>query len=757
MNADVIASGWSVGHAQTDADDTEAILTLIDREIFALQNKRNATLSSEETAALDRKLAEKLAARQSAGADTAKASTTMATRNVYSDLGTAAFITPRSTEAMLVVAGYSPKGSAEDALRDTHVFSTCKGGLYKVSFAVHSNVRALSKIKKDVYSLGMSNLHFPVSSLKLSVSVAPAAANASSAVHDFSTTPSGHHTVTSRATSVDVNVKLPPSKTFEMKWRMLGSADAKAEESAAQGKREQQAGGGGNTTRNTRKVETAPITVRHEALHSIEEGNLVQSVHYIKYNLDKEQTSFTETTVRIYPRDARVSGVSAHGLNAWNVKPAAGSDDFTTLHLSFNGALSEAILLRVHVELDFTSSVERGDAQQLAVPKLVCMNVLRQSGFYAISKASSIEVHEASLPRGFYKMGIDELSESLRFRAASGPPLVLAYKYMSAAALTDGKGKEAASLMLSVRAHQQMAILDAIVENAHYDVGIMANGRSVHKLLMTVQNTKEQYLRITQLPLSTKVWSLMVNSVTVKPVMLTRPASEGAGILIPLLVGLPSDLSTKGGNVPKTSVELVYVSENGFLADERVSSYSTPSHPVRVMEASAPFIEDLPIQVLTVKVQFPEEYLSVFSPAPRTKDALEREVEKGHITEGMRTVLLKSAQCGSADITGPLPNGFSVSIPKPISHRKGRKVVPADYVFQEGEGQDDRDVEGQGSAGLKIDFKAGGRIYRFQRSLLEGAQARLQVFYEEKVEEVKKPAPPKKTWEKVQDYILKFF
>eukprot|EP00755_Sulcionema_specki_P013305 Sspe_Gene.53670::Locus_29644_Transcript_1_1_Confidence_1.000_Length_2849::g.53670::m.53670 len=264
----------------------------------------------------------------------------------------------------------------------------------------------------------------------------------------------------------------------------------------------------------------------------------------------------------------------------------------------------------------------------------------------------------------------------------------------------------------------------------------MENGRTVHKLVLRVQNTKEQYLRLHHLPQGAQVWSLSVNSVGVKPVVVRKGQGEcGESLLIPLLVGLPSTMAT-GTAIPKTSVEMVYASKNDFLTTqgkgECETTYAVGGEGVRVMDVTPPLVEGLPMEMLSVQVDFPENYHVFFSSSPRTAKALSA------LPSPLRAFVEGDAErppaerMGSpSDITGPVPH-FSSKLPTAISHRKGRKVVPKDYEFHDDGIQGDDEVR---SAGLKIEVGSRGTPFKFERMLLEGERATLHAAYLPKEDE----------------------
>eukprot|EP01060_Flectonema_neradi_P009987 TRINITY_DN1712_c0_g2_i2.p1 TRINITY_DN1712_c0_g2~~TRINITY_DN1712_c0_g2_i2.p1 ORF type:complete len:916 (+),score=182.90 TRINITY_DN1712_c0_g2_i2:49-2796(+) len=738
LHAGTVVSNWEVEFSKAEDTETDTLLEMIDKDLYTLDVTNpfgDMTLVEKERDRLNDVLATKIAGWKGwSSSDPSPGTQSEGTTSIYQDVKSAVFTKCKSTEVILLTAPYSEK---EKDPQPTHVLSAINPGLYRVKFSAYTAVRSLSKIKQDSYSLSLSNLFFPVTELDLKVMH-----NTSSGegVHDFSSTPSGYHKISRVADGEVIRINVPVTQEIDMKWRNSippppePEIDSSQRESANKTKKHQQ---------QQQQQPLAQATVRHDALHSVEEGNLLQSTHFVKYNLDTEQASLTDTTIRIYPSKSRVTSVIGHGLSTWNYRQGGSNDSYSLLSLSFNSGIADTIMVQIGVELEFSD--DASEKQHLAIPKIVCENVIRQTGYYGITKASNIELHQKVLPRGITRVSIKDLSEPMRFKASSGPPLVLAYKYLSTSALVNDKKKAAdPELILTVKAHEQMAILDAIVENAFYKETVMENGRSVHKLLLIVQNTKEQYLRLHNLPSSMKVWSLNVNSVGVKPVLIGDHTSKSSkSILIPLLVGLPSDLANR--KPPKTSVEIVYASENDFLTRKTDSSSRTSAHHsedvsseddvIRTMSLTPPLVEALPIEHLSVLINFPEGYNTVFSSQNMKK--------LGGVPEELSNFVRNNKMEGTgADIIGPLKRGFTKKLPSPISHKKGKIVVPKEYKFGEHDGAGPGD---DASEGLSIEFEDVGTAHRFQRALLEDELVKLSVAYQQ-TREKKPPPPPTPSW-----------
>merc|ERR1712187_1082960 len=104
-------------------------------------------------------------------------------------------------------------------------------------------------------------------------------------------------------------------------------------------------------------------------------------------------------------------------------------------------------------------------------------------------------------------------------------------------------------VQLQVIKHEQVGVLEAVAESAFYEV-LMSEGQSMHRLMLKMQNSRKQYLKVCGVTPDARIWSLLVNSMPAKPVR----GSNGV-LLIPLLVGL-NGKSNEG--VQSTSVEMTY-------------------------------------------------------------------------------------------------------------------------------------------------------------------------------------------------------
>ena len=145
--------------------------------------------------------------------------------------------------------------------------------------------------------------------------------------------------------------------------------------------------------------------------------------------------------------------------------------------------------------------------------------MLRQAGTIGVIKVASVEVHERTT-HGLARADPTELSSQLRFQTDRA--IVLAYKYHTARH----------ALTISVINHEEMPVLKAVVDKLYYEA-LVVEDNTMHRMLMTLQTTGQmQYLRINNIPSDATIWSVLVNSIAVKP----SKGSEGTLLVQQVIV-----------------------------------------------------------------------------------------------------------------------------------------------------------------------------------------------------------------------------
>jgi len=428
------------------------------------------------------------------------------------------------------------------------VLATSVPGLYRITFSAYVFVHSA----RNLHSLSLNLVH-PISAARLSLKQD---AEKRIRVRELNITPAARYEVNEVDGSFDVAMRLPPTKTLEVKWRGVESGDSDWERMSPDGVSEKVA-----------EEEPLQVTATHDALHSIMDG-VVQSNHTLKFSVDSEQRALTSVRFVVHG-PARVTNLSGHGVLSWKASPGAddgsGAKHSTCVDVSFKTNLSsDTIIVLMSTELELGSD-------GFVVPSLVCQGVLRQTGSLAVVKMTDVEVHEREA-KGMAHVGVDELPTELK--AQTNRPIMFAYKYLTPQCKAE----------LRVVKHEQVNVLEAVAETAFYEV-LMSDGQSMHRLMLNMQNSRKQYLEVRGIPSDARLWSLLVNSKPAKPAR-----GEDGSLLIPLLVGVSGNSNDAA---QATSVELAYVLKRNSLGDKGVAHLAPPCL-------------DIPISTLLMEVQWPD-------------------------------------------------------------------------------------------------------------------------------------------------------
>eukprot|EP00927_Polykrikos_kofoidii_P061355 TRINITY_DN56190_c0_g1_i1.p1 TRINITY_DN56190_c0_g1~~TRINITY_DN56190_c0_g1_i1.p1 ORF type:complete len:733 (-),score=81.54 TRINITY_DN56190_c0_g1_i1:47-2245(-) len=436
-------------------------------------------------------------------------------------------------------------------------------GSYWIRFKVYVRVPK----NRNLHTLTLS-LVYPIAATTLSLQYGD---DAPRVIKELSVDPAAYYEVVEGKNQALINVRLPSTKTVEMKWRMSASSTKPAAfvTSAI----------GSDMEEDAKEEPAAQIAVLQNALHSVSE-NVLQSESTFKFTMDTPQ-SLNSVQINVLGA-ARVTSVTAYGLQTWRTArvsnislPGDGEDVFprpgTAVHVIFKSSvISKDVVVLISTELMFDVS-----SGHVELPLMVCKDVVRQMGTISVVKVASLEVYEHTA-QGVARAGVGEVPEHIR--GMTNRPIVLAYKFLS----------PHHSVNLSVLHHQEMRTLESVADSALYELLVTEN-QKMHILTLLVQNSQRQYMSVRDIPQNATLWSLRVNSLSTTPVR----GKDGV-LMVPLLVGTGGD-SNQAGLATKTSVELAWVSEQPDLGDNGTIVLSAP----RI---------DMPISALSVEVQFPEIY-----------------------------------------------------------------------------------------------------------------------------------------------------
>lgn len=509
------------------------------------------------------------------------------------------------------------------------VLGTNIPGRYRVSFKAYIFVHSVPA--RNLHSLCLNLLH-PVTTADLKLKHDTAARVS---IRDLSITPATRFSLEEDNDFLKVALCLPPTKTVEIKWRGVETSDLEWERACVDGEK---------------SVEEDPlqITASHDSLHTIMDG-VLQSNHALKLCVDSEQRALSRVRFAI-SGPSRITSVSGHGVTCWRASPLDGSaEPGTMVEVDFKSSLiSDNIIVLLNTELEISSDA-------FTIPSLICEGVLRQTGNLAVVKMANVEVHEHDA-RGMAKVSPDELPAELTCQTTR--PIMFAYKYLSPQ--TQAKFR--------IVQHDQVDVLDAVVETALYEV-LMSESQSMHRLMLNMTNSRQQYLEIQGIPADARLWSLLVNSKPAKPVR-----GENGNLLIPLLIGARSN---RDEGAQSASVELAYLVQQDPLGSEGSISLTPPRL-------------DVPISKLLVELQWPE-------------------VHELKFTGSIQPV-----------------RAFSYSLPKPVNHDVGTDVVELGFDFNKAPAY-------MPKAGVNVKIPRAGKSRRFEQLLVVDGGATLVVDYHTKV------------------------
>lgn len=530
-----------------------------------------------------------------------------------------------------------------------HTFVTNSSGRYRIHFRAFTHVRS----NRNLFTLQL-NLLYPLAHTRLRLHHDTTSAQ----IKELSVEPAAFSDVIKGNNWSDVYIRLPASKVVEVKWRVqVGPQTSKAKTNAT-------GAAAGSMEAEGEEVESAQAIVMHDSLHSIADG-ILQSEHTFKYQLDSAAQSLSTVEI-VVQNPARVSSVLAHGMQTWRTSAARNvvlpgqSGDVSASARNLSGTLvtvvfkssviSKEAIVKISTEQEF--DVEAGS---VALPVAICQGVLRQTGTLAVVKVANVEVYEQSAV-GVVRIGVDEIPSHIR--GGTGRPIVLAYKYLS----------PRHSVGISVIHHEELRTLEAVADTALHHV-LITDSQTMHTFSLLLQNMQRQYMEVRGIPDSATLWSLKVNSLDTKPVR----GRQGA-LMVPLLVGPQG--AAEGGLVPKTSIELAWLSTHDALGANGTLDLSPPQ-------------VDLPVSALSVEVQFPEGHVLNFTGSMQQVDK------------------------------------FSQRQPRVVNYETGQDITEAEFDFS----MPQKKHGSASKAGVKAKVPKMGSRHLFEKLLVINGSATLSVAY----------------------------
>ena len=158
------------------------------------------------------------------------------------------------------------------------------------------------------------------------------------------------------------------------------------------------------------------------------------------------------------------------------------------------------------------SEVKVGETRQITVPHLRALDVFNESGYISVSKSPDLQVEAEG--ENLEPLDSKELPSTM-----DGRQSVLAFKYLT----------HPYSLTLQSTKHEFEKVLDAIVNEAHFDIVVSREGIAKAEGVLRIQNASKQSLEI-MLPEGTrKIYSVFISG---KKASISRGSSERSKIVM---------------------------------------------------------------------------------------------------------------------------------------------------------------------------------------------------------------------------------
>jgi hypothetical protein len=212
-----------------------------------------------------------------------------------------------------------------------------------------------------------------------------------------------------------------------------------------------------------------------------------------------------------------------------------------------------------------------------SVPIVRAIGVERERGFIGVIAVANVEIAGGDVT-GATAIDVQQLPGQIS--AMTNQPILLAYRYVGVKPVVP----------LAIKRHKEVSVLVTIVDSAMLTGMQLSDGRRMTKVVYSVRNNRNQFLRLT-MPPGADIWSVSVSGNTVSP------AAEGENVLIPLVrsassarelsafpveivfVETPSEAPPSKGkflvNLPRLDVPIMHVMFSMYLPAE--GRYTLPS------------------------------------------------------------------------------------------------------------------------------------------------------------------------------------
>jgi len=277
------------------------------------------------------------------------------------------------------------------------------------------------------------------------------------------------------------------------------------------------------------KVAAAPTKLYAEVgtLVAVAEG-LLLCQEVVNYNI--LHTAVRELNLQVPPA-ASVLTVHGPDLQDWRV------DKEGKLQVILKAEAIGSYALRITYEQASKAAAE--------TPVILPVGVERQRGYVGVVAVANVEIAAGEVDAA---TGIDVRQLPADIVSMTKQPILLAFRYL---------GKQF-KIPLTIKRHAEVGILVTIVDNGVFTAMQLADGRRITKVIYSVRNNRNQFLRL-KMPEGSEIWSVSVSGNTVSPAK-----DEAGNVLVPLVRS-----STGAQELAAFPVEIVYVETPKAKVPER--------------------------------------------------------------------------------------------------------------------------------------------------------------------------------------------
>ncbi|EGC39241.1 hypothetical protein DICPUDRAFT_27346 [Dictyostelium purpureum] len=280
-------------------------------------------------------------------------------------------------------------------------------------------------------------------------------------------------------------------------------------------------------------LESTKVNVEQHTLCSVGEGVVVLTTK-IRYEVVSGSASSFDILV-----GPNIKILSVDGLNIkrWEcmspqlveIQPETSKDQLIKVQLTSSVETSYVLVITSEITMESTSAT-------VIIPsiKTIGNEITREKGYLAVESNANVEVEQISRD-GLTLIDKTELPGELE--ALTSGPILLSYKFLV----------PKYSVALKIVKHNDLSVLVAICQHAKFICTVSSEGATLYKLVFTIRNTQQQYIRIT-IPHQYEIWSTIVGSKAVKPAV-----DDSGSLMIPL-----TKSGSDKGVQKKFKVELVY-------------------------------------------------------------------------------------------------------------------------------------------------------------------------------------------------------